>query len=608
MAITIPDRLPARATRGEELVFDVLKQLPDDCIVYYEPIISDRYPDFVVIMPSVGVLIVEVKGWRNGEIRGYDGNCVSIGPAVAPMDHDHPSRQARRYMLDLMDTARRHRAAGCLLNQGGEHKGAFSFPFCHFVVLTQIADALDRSRWRDVFPDHRTVYASQLHDLAALSPEGLLAAIKQRCVPWWDFVPLDVQQIDVLRTVIHPEATIAPHDDELDRMYLAALDIQQEGWARRLGDGHRILRGVAGSGKTLILVARARLLSRAGKRVLLLCFNRNLAQWLAGRLQDATVEVRTFHGWGSKLGVRLPQEDRFLESQAELGEMLLGRLLDLPKEDRFDAVLVDEGQDFHPTWFKCAKEALREPEIGDLVIAIDAAQSIYGLRNWTWQALGIKAQSRTITKKYDLHRNYRNTREILEVAAPFAALNCGSFTEAQPEGDEDNADFRVRIDPSLTVRNGPIPTLVEYPSIEDEIVGVVAVIRDMLTSGRYSANEIAILYPRLPNDRKAALTKLVNGIKPFAANYVLGRPSHDGEPAKGCIRIGNIYQFKGLQAPSVLIMWADLLPRKNVAEDCALMYVGLTRAEHELRISCSRSSPFVEILRPACKRRAWSGE
>ena len=68
MAEMIPDRLPSSASAGERKVFALLRQLPDEVIVYYEPMVADRYPDFIVIIPSVGLLIVEVKGWYPAHI------------------------------------------------------------------------------------------------------------------------------------------------------------------------------------------------------------------------------------------------------------------------------------------------------------------------------------------------------------------------------------------------------------------------------------------------------------------------------------------------------------------------------------------------------------
>jgi hypothetical protein len=57
MAEMIPDRLPSGASAGEKKMFALLQQLPDDAIVYYEPVVAYRYPDFIVIIPSVGLLV-----------------------------------------------------------------------------------------------------------------------------------------------------------------------------------------------------------------------------------------------------------------------------------------------------------------------------------------------------------------------------------------------------------------------------------------------------------------------------------------------------------------------------------------------------------------------
>jgi hypothetical protein len=52
VALMIPDRLPSGSSKGEQRLFAILQKLPDDYIVYYEPVISDRYPDFLVIAPT----------------------------------------------------------------------------------------------------------------------------------------------------------------------------------------------------------------------------------------------------------------------------------------------------------------------------------------------------------------------------------------------------------------------------------------------------------------------------------------------------------------------------------------------------------------------------
>ena len=68
MAYCIPDRLPSKASRGEDRTFHILKKLPDNYLVYYEPNIANRRPDFIVIAPDMGVIVIEVKGWYLDDI------------------------------------------------------------------------------------------------------------------------------------------------------------------------------------------------------------------------------------------------------------------------------------------------------------------------------------------------------------------------------------------------------------------------------------------------------------------------------------------------------------------------------------------------------------
>ncbi len=80
------------------------------------------------------------------------------------------------------------------------------------------------------------------------------------------------------------------------------MDIHQEQLARGLGDGHRVIHGVAGSGKTLILEFRAEVLAELlNKPVLVLCFNITLAAKLRSHMRSKgiadKVHVHHFHEW-----------------------------------------------------------------------------------------------------------------------------------------------------------------------------------------------------------------------------------------------------------------------------------------------------------------------
>ena len=252
MAEMIPDRLPSSASAGERKVFALLQQLPEEVIVYYEPVVASRYPDFIVIIPSVGLLVIEAKGWYPNHILEANNFEVAISSRGQLEICKHPVRQARDYQFQLMDTARRHPETAALLH--GE--GRFTFPFGHLVVLNNCTrQQLDERGLSEVFPPRRVLARDELE---ALSPDKTINRLKSCFDPWWPFGQLSERQISILRSVIHPQIVISPLAEATKaEQPLTALDLRQERNAHALGDGHRIVYGVAGSGKTVILIARA---------------------------------------------------------------------------------------------------------------------------------------------------------------------------------------------------------------------------------------------------------------------------------------------------------------------------------------------------------------
>ncbi|MBO0753927.1 MAG: NERD domain-containing protein, partial [Bradyrhizobiaceae bacterium] len=284
MAEMIPDRLHSGASAGERRVFAVLQQLPDDVIVYYEPVLGERYPDFIVILPSIGLLVVEVKGWYPNAIERADNNEVTVNARGRREVCKHPVRQARDYKFQIMDVARRHPETVALLEQSGPHEGKFVFPFGHIAVLSNCTrDQLNERGLSNLFPPGR-VFARDEFEAVAASPD-IVDRLMTGFDPWWPFEPLSERQMAVLRAIIHPEIVISPtaEAEAGAAPSLKVLDLRQERSVHLLGDGHRIVYGVAGSGKTVILIARARLAAEdPAKRVLILCYNRVLAAYFHG--------------------------------------------------------------------------------------------------------------------------------------------------------------------------------------------------------------------------------------------------------------------------------------------------------------------------------------
>jgi hypothetical protein len=601
LAVMIPERLPTNATQGERKTFALLQKLPDNCVCYYEPVVGERYPDFVAIIPELGVLIIEVKGWYRSQLERGDTHDVSVRRDGVVEVYKHPVRQAREYKFELMNACRRSRHASHLINHGGPHAGHFVFPFGHMALMSNITR--DQVRQGDfefepgVFGGGKMVMRDEMDALLDLPADKLIEAIRSWFDPVWIFPPLNRSQIDAIRLIIHPEIVI-------EGTSLAVLDHRQEAKARSIGQGHRLVYGVAGSGKTVILLARARMLANPGRsRVLFLCYNKELARRFAADLADyPTIHVSSFHRWITRNRVRVRHDDFSPEAEELRIKLLLERLqAGRGEAGLYDAVLIDEAQDFDPRWFTCAKLALKQPEEGDLLIALDGGQNLYGRKSFTWKSVGVNAVGRVMSRTaYDFDRNYRNTRQILSVAAPFAAVN---MTD-----DEDDALQSYRVDPTCAVREGPLPRTYVANNREMEIEAIVRRVKDWVNRGyltdsgeheRLPPGDIAILYPRCPDQFKPHLEALLQSLAAVTsvrliASGASAEARSGTAPSGQSLTVGTIHSAKGLQFRAVILMWADLLYEADNAErhakDRALLYVGLTRAQTLLRICWTRGT------------------
>ena len=174
---------------------------------------------------------------------------------------------------------------------------------------------------------------------------------------------------------------------------------------------------------------KARRLATTGKRVLLLCFNEPLARDL--RQKADGFEVETFHDFCRRLAgsaglsgfeAQDPQVNDQRVYAEEAPMMLLEALARLPDE-RYDAIVVDEAQDFLTDWWPCLDEALRSGREGTLYAFYDANQDIYDG--------GPPGALEVIEHK--LIHNCRNTTRIAEYAAGLVGTEPGVKAGA-PQG------------------------------------------------------------------------------------------------------------------------------------------------------------------------------
>lgn len=644
MAEFIPDRLPARASRGEERTFSILKKLPDDYLVYYEPNIDNRRPDFIVIAPDLGVIVIEVKGWYLEDIEKVsDSEVVTLYDGRRRVEV-HPLTQARNYQWRLVNACEKNPKFSHLLHKDGPHKNKFIFPFGHFVILSNISqEQLRNYKGHDlsvVFRPENTMTRDVLVSLENASPQEIADKLRSYFDPFWRIQPLSQEQIDVLRAIIHPEIILsyipsgespvqapvqsAPaesgtvqepeeyvfsyargvHEPKLKS--LTVLDRQQENTARKIGDGHRVACGVAGSGKTVILVSRARWLHDRDPeaKILLLCYNVSLGAYLKHILAGyQRITVAHFDGWAKQNGVIRNRRDPVtgqVEDDEHLGNRLYAQLSSRVGDFRaYDAVLVDEAQDFHPTWFSCILLAMKDPYDGDLLIVCDGNQGIRPVGTVSWKSVGIKAQGRTIHRALGLDRNYRNTREILKLASNFASQDT--------QFNEDSFGI-IPVDPYQAQRTGQKPVLVRCADHRDECQKALEIVKGLL-AGRLPdgsaledvhPEEIGILYRKASASDKELLGDFIEEIRTCApVVWINENYSSRAKVIDEGVKVQTVDSAKGLQYRVVILLWPDAfvpvragdLPLEN-----SRFYVALTRAEDFLFVTHSLENEYVNRM------------
>lgn len=600
------------ATQGERRCAERLQEkLEDDYLLWYDVPVgpANAHPDFVVLHPRRGILILEVKDWKLETILGADKNSVQIHVATGLKHVPNPLEQARQYA---------HAVADCLKQDpqltftNGRLTGHLLFPWGYGVVLSNITRRdFEKAELDGVIEPHHVICKDEMTE--SVDAE----AFQQRL--WEMFTVrfhghLSLPQIDRIRWHMFPEIRIAPRAADLfaqdaavtapiaasDTIPVAGIpeimqvmDLQQEQLARSLGDGHRVVHGVAGSGKTLILGYRAiHLAAICAKPILILCYNRKLSDrlryWMSSRNFGAKVVVQSFHQWCyaqlSAYHVALPKDAKCEGYFEELVARVI-RAVDMKQipGGQYDAVLIDEGHDFQPEWFKLIVQMV-DPTSKSLLVLYDDAQAIYqraAKQKFSFKSVGIEAQGRTTVFKI----NYRNTKEVLHVASLFAA-----DLLTQRDADEDNVPT---VAPITVGRKGPAPLFIQLPTTPDEAAWIARHLKKAHDAG-LPWHSMAVLYRAYAPAGKTIMQVLRREGVP-----VTWKTDVRFDVAQDSVKVMPMHSSKGLEYPLVVLAGlgaVDPGDATTMQDEARLLYVAMTRATHELVMTCDRETSITRRL------------
>ncbi|MFT3834573.1 MAG: NERD domain-containing protein [Micropruina sp.] len=418
MATSIPDQ-PTFVTPSERAVWQKVRaQLSDDCILLANYRLSDQHKDhaadLIVLMPGSGIVVVEVKGshvWVEP-----DGRWMIERGGAKPIDPVGQARGALYAVRRYVETDPRW---------GSRTRVRWS----HHVVLARTALADDFAtpqcpRWMVTGQQELADLGGRLWDVTSLHRT--------------DARPPSADDVQLIREILvgrnlPGRDLVAIAEDRAE--YADRLTMEQAELLRVTRLLNRVeIRGGAGSGKTVLAIRQASDLasgriSGQRQRVAVVCYSYGLAHHLRralliGSRSKRPAFVGTFEdlarSWGIDVAGSRDDSDYW---EARLPALMAVRAGDLTDAQRFDAVVVDEAQDFADDWWTPLVRALRDEAAGGVYAYSDERQRVFARFGRPPLAL----------VPLVLDHNLRNTRQI---ASSFVSLAPSSMVLRGGDGPE----------------------------------------------------------------------------------------------------------------------------------------------------------------------------
>ena len=383
---------PTFADPSERVVWEMLmKQLPVDAVIICNLKILEVNLEFemdlVVLWPEVGAAVIEVKGGKvtPNEDSTFTQKDARESREIDPMGQATKNMHALKRFLGLKSSVQHFAARPVVVLPYADIPSAYSRPT---IPRSSIHDDVDLATIGDRLVKDML---NQNFRPTALEVLAILNALS---------VPLTAQK-SLMQLGMERENQVV----QLTEEQFAILDLC------KAMPKFSIL-GSAGCGKTYVAIEQSRRRAEAGDRVLFLCYNYGLSDYINRRFQNypenqQLTHIGTLHSLGNKWNMpfEVEQTDDFWDTK--LPALLVEHLKTMPNELKYDTVVIDEAQDFHADWWSVVIGALKDVDKGRIYAFGDIRQGIFR------QATDIPLQE----TKLHLTKNLRNSLPIAELAA-----------------------------------------------------------------------------------------------------------------------------------------------------------------------------------------------
>lgn len=529
MAIMIPEKPRHFEPASQEgLIFSALERLSDDYYVFHSfrittvksGMLHESETDFVIFNRKKGIICLEAKAgqvrYSQGEWRYGDNR---------PMHNGGPFNQADANKWKLMK----------YFESRGETAFLDKCKFLHAVWFPSIDNEYLAHLTLPSEADKRLILTKE----ALEDPTPYIESIYDIEIPSGKKTDVSVTDSQrIVRNILCPEFNVFPSasfNADLKKIVFHRLLREQAGILNFLDEQKTaVINGAAGTGKTMIAAEKALRHAVQGEKVLFLCYNVQLKEYLEQNYANESIEFYTIAGFACKMcGTSTPDFDKLKQ-----------KLDDMYLSERFPYkhVIIDEGQDF-------GMDDIEESDIlqgiKDIITdntELDGTFYIFYDKLQLIQAGRVPKYIEDADCKLTLYRNCRNTENI-------------ATTSLKPVSGREPKLFEGSVTGT--------PARFIFCEQNSEEVNVDECLAKMENDG---FKDIVIL---------SCKTEATSCLSPFVKDGLY----------KNKYRFSTCRKFKGLEADTIILV--DVDGETFNADNVLLFYVGTSRARIKLDIVTS---------------------
>jgi len=410
MAILSPkietiQKLNPPPTEGEMACIKFLtSSLPDDYEIYFQPQINGDNPDIVLMRKGSGVLIIEVKDWALEHYRVDEKGSWFLKSNDSLLKS--PLEQVKTYKHNLyslhipglLEKKIMDKKIFALIStvvyfhkESTSSVGSFVKNKDRYVDLLGY-DSLDAEEFNKI------LHKRYLSRKSSFFTEELYYKFKRFLQPPYHFIEKGKETKYTLKQ---------------QELFISKKDKQQK------------IKGVAGSGKTLVLARRAvDAYKKTEKRVLILTYNITLKNYIHDKISEVREDfswdnfyIDNYHNFlnsqANNLSIDIQYNENNNESHSDYEDLgLFENCKD--KIIKYDSIFIDEIQDYKTEWIKIVKKYFLSKN-GEFVVFGDEKQNIYNRK----MDLEHKPNTTIPGRWAELNESFRFSNKIAKIALRF---------------------------------------------------------------------------------------------------------------------------------------------------------------------------------------------